>query len=146
MKETLTLLWAAVLYLALGSCDDETCEREVTYTKATPVFGQIDKYRLPITNTRIAPIVNPGHYILIDTILFVLDIDRGIHVVSSQNSQHINYINIPGIREFVIEDDTLVANSYYDVLQIDIARPQHAKLIYREEEAFPIPFYNERGL
>lgn len=147
MKETLPLF---LLFYSLlwGSCDDQLCLREVTYVRAMPVFASLEELRRDLSNTRIAEILNPGKMIRRNRLLFVADIDRGIHIFNpgkNSSREHINFISIPGIRDFLIDEYTLVANSYYDILTIDIQNPETAQLIQREKSAFPIPFYNDRG-
>ena len=149
MKETLTV-FLLFFALYLGSCvDDDTCIREVTYIRAQPVFAALEQYRLPIYNTNIDAITNPGKGVSRDNLWYVEDTDLGIHIFSNKGSSppvHINFIRIPGIRDFFLEDNLLIVNSYYDILSIDIQDPTKAQLIRRNENAFPIPFYNYNGL
>lgn len=149
MKETLTAALLVFLFCFLGSCVEENCVREVTYNRATPVFDNLAKYRIPVFSTRIADIINPGMVIKKGNLIFLEDINLGIHILSlggDDPPQHLSFIRIPGISEFMLTENTLIVNSYYDILSIDISIPNKAKLISRDEMAFPIPFYNEAGL
>lgn len=148
MKETLTFF--LLLALGLGSCvDDEACVREVSYIRAIPVFDALDRHRMPVYNTKIASVSNPGKGLWQDDLLYLEDKDLGIHIYSTQEQidpDHLTFIRIPGIRDFFLDGHQLIVNSYYDILSIDIQDPKRATLINRDENAIPIPFYNAQGL
>ncbi|MCB0664624.1 MAG: hypothetical protein KDC80_02325 [Saprospiraceae bacterium] len=149
MRET--LLFALLLfYTLLVSCDDQICLREVTYVRASPIFAPLEDLRKEVSNTKIADIKNPGKVVLKEELLFVQDIDRGIHIYdyieNDSIKKHLNFISIPGVRDFLLKGNYLVVNSYYDILTIDVRDPERAFLQFREKSAFPIPFYNDSGL
>lgn len=149
MKETLTSLLLCFASLQLSSCNKESCLREVTYTKALPVFDDLEKHRMPIYNTRIARVTNPGKVIIKGDILFLEDLGLGLHIFDSKDlsdAGHISFIRIPGVRDFLLEDQKLIVNNFYDILTLDISRPDHVRLLSRDNLAIPIPFFNTAGL
>lgn len=149
MKETLTSLLLCITSLLVYSCDKESCFREVTYTSALPVFDDLEKHRMPIYTTRIARVTNPGKVLIKSDLLFLEDRALGVHIFKSKDlsdSSHISFIRIPGIRDFLLEDDLLVVNNFYDIITLDISHPKQVKLLSRDKLAIPIPFFNAAGL
>ncbi|MBK8502523.1 MAG: hypothetical protein IPL46_10085 [Saprospiraceae bacterium] len=149
MKGTLTSLLSCITFLLVYSCNKESCFREVTYTRALPVFDDLEKHRIPIYNTRIAKVINPGKALIKNDLLCLEDRGLGVHIFKSKDlsdSGHISFIRIPGIRDFLLEDDLLVVNNFYDIITLDISKPNQVKLLSRDKLAIPIPFFNSAGL
>ena len=59
-----------------------------------------------------------------DHYIFVNEYQKGIHVIDNEdprNPQIIKFIEIPGNVDMAIADDILYADSYVDLLSIDIS-------------------------
>lgn len=148
MKETLPILFCFTS-LFLISCEKESCLREVTYTIGSPVFDDLQKYRIPINKIPQADIIRPGKIEIAGEYIFLQDEGAGIHIYLQKDTAdplHINFICIPGNQDFFLEEDLLIANNFYDILTINISDPDNPHLVKRAEIAIPIPFYNHRGL
>ena len=62
---------------------------------------------------------------------------EGIHIVeNSEQMESVGFMAIPGNREFIVDGNTLYAESYYDVIKIDVTDPRQARI--EERAAFSI--------
>jgi hypothetical protein len=127
-------------------------------TKLEPVFnngmGKKPIY-LPenelkiIENKPPQPIQVSGTIFLKDTLFFILEQQKGIHVFNikdTANTINLAFFNIPAITDFTISGNVLYADSWRDLVAIDIQNLQDVKEINRIENVlnpvlYPL-FYN----
>jgi hypothetical protein len=70
--------------------------------------------------------------------------NEGIHVLDNsdpRNPVNIAFISIPGNTEISIRDDYLYADSYIDLVTLDISDPQNVREVDRVQEVFPYDEY-----
>jgi len=132
----------------MTSCSKDFGSVTVNYTKATAIYDNLNEIRsiplIGITQT----IENPGKIFVADKVLLIGEEGKGIHIIDNSdpaNPTPMQFINIPGGREYYVEGDFLYAESYYDMLKIDISDPNVPKLISRVENAFAQEFRDETG-
>jgi len=80
-----------------------------------------------------------GPIFLLDTLFFMTEIKKGIHVFNVRDSASIEnlvFFNIPAVTDFTISNGFLYADSWTDLLTIDITNLQYIELISREEAVF----------
>ncbi|MEM9848960.1 MAG: hypothetical protein AAF847_13820 [Bacteroidota bacterium] len=139
------LLFAGLL---LQSCSKDLGSVTVTYTKATAIYGDLDAVRTtPLLGDRTS-IENPGKIFVSDDFLLIGEEGKGIHVLDNsdpENPSMISFLNIPGNREFYVQGDVLYAESYYDMLKIDLSDIRQAQIDTRLEEAIADVMTNNRG-
>ena len=92
---------------------------------------------------------NTGTIFLSDTLFFMLEQKKGIHVFSlsdSTNPVNLTFFNIPAINDFTINNNIIYADSWTDLLTIDITNLYNINLLKREQNVFtPLlspPLYN----
>lgn len=76
------------------------------------------------------PIVASGAIFLRDTLLFMLEQYKGIHVFSLKDSiQTVNlaFIKIPAITDFTLSDQYIYADSWKDIVVVDISNLYQAR-------------------
>lgn len=84
-------------------------------------------------------IENTGPIFLLDSLFFMTEMKKGIHVFNVKDSasiQNLTFFNIPAITDFTIYNGFLYADSWTDLLTIDITNLQNIALITREEAVF----------
>lgn len=93
--------------------------------------------------------IQSGPIFLKDSLLFITEVHRGIHVHNVRDSLNIRYLTffkIPAITDFTISGDRLYADSWTDLLTIDISDIYDIQMVGRENGVFePIlapPLYN----
>lgn len=82
---------------------------------------------------------NTGTIFLLDTLFFMLEQKKGIHVFSLSNNANplnLTFFNIPAINDFTINGNIIYADSWTDLLTIDIANLYAIKLLKREQNVF----------
>ena len=112
----------ALSMLLLGSCNKEERDFYDGLGKK-PVYVPLSELR-DIRNELPRPITLSGTIFLQDSLLFILEQRQGIHVFSikdSLNTVNLTFFKIPAITDFVISGSTLYADSWKDLVVIDIS-------------------------
>lgn len=144
----IALFLAAISSILLISCNKDFSKVSVTYTKATAVYADLEEIRqMPLIGGS-REITNPGKIFVSQNLLLIGEEGEGVHVIDNTdpaNPQNIYFINIPGNKEFYVHDDHLYAESYYDMVKIDISTIQQPTLTSRVENAFSPNSFNAAG-
>jgi hypothetical protein len=125
-----------------SSCLKDSGHLEVTYYEANAIYGDLSAIRQQPVNlkdgnpwyTDAAAIVNPGKIYIGDKYILIGEEEKGIHVYNNEditNPIKINFINVPGNREFFVLGGSLYAESYYDIVKYDISSLEEVKEIGR---------------
>ncbi|HNI44886.1 MAG TPA: hypothetical protein PK230_09345, partial [Chitinophagales bacterium] len=117
----------------------DDCEDTYTYTRYNPVFKQYSDFRIPITATDAKDLAAVGKIYYKAPYLFINKPNEGVHVFDNSNPEspvNKGFINIPGNIDIAIKGNTLFADSYTDLLAIDISNPNSPALSKRLEDAF----------
>ncbi|MFT6867087.1 MAG: hypothetical protein ACJA08_001926 [Cyclobacteriaceae bacterium] len=132
----------------LTACVDDSGELTVTYNKGTAIYGDMEKIRqVPLLGT-VRGIENPGKIFVASSYLLIGEEDLGIHIIDNSNPSQptpSGFINIPGNKEFFFEDNIIYAESYYDMLKIEISNPSLPMLLSRSIEALSEEIKNDSG-
>lgn len=132
------LLLGLIAFSIIG-CTTDYGTVQVTYQEATAIYGDIDEIRSQPLNETIREINNPGKIYLGSDMILIGEEQEGIHVIDNTdpvNPTAVNFINIPGNREFFVKDNKIFAETYYDVVKIDVSDMQNAVLDSRAEFVF----------
>ncbi|MFY0598072.1 MAG: hypothetical protein JXR03_00275 [Cyclobacteriaceae bacterium] len=134
--------------IVLQSCIEDDADVTVTYNKGTAYYGNMDAIRsMPLVEGSSA-LVNPGKIFVSSDYLLIGEENEGIHVINNQNPAapyNVAFIRIPGNKEFYLRDNLLYAESYYDMLKIDISNPTQPVLVSRAENAISEEIKNNSG-
>ena len=137
MKKLLLLL-LPTLFL-FQSCSKDFGSVEITYTKATAIYGDLDEIRSQPLMAAAREVVNPGKIFVGENILLIGEEKEGIHVIDNTHPANPTakyFINIPGNREFYVHGTDIYAESYYDMVKIDMSNIEQPILEARVENAF----------
>ena len=142
MKQTFFLI--TILALALTACEDTKLQ---TYSANVPLYLSYDELRTSFQITADEPLVQPGKIYFKDQYMYINEYQKGIHVVDLSipaNPVKKAFINIPGNVDMAIKDDMLYADSYVDLVLIDISNPVLPNEVKRMEDLFEyvIPTYD----
>lgn len=152
MQKQLFFLALALGIFGLQGCLKDSCVREVTYIKFTPVFKTVEELHSTEVHSE-APrqLENPGKIYYYADHLFINELHEGVHVFDNTNPENpvpVAFLAIPGVEDIAIRNGVLYANSYSDLLAVDISNLQDAKIVGRAENAFPLPwgdYVDEQG-
>ncbi len=148
MKYLNTICIVLLTSIVFFSCTNDTGDVEVTYLEAKAIYGSMDDIRSIPINEGPRSIENPGKIFLGNNFVLIGEEGHGIHVVSNQNRANPiseAFINIPGNKEYFVSGNYLYAESYYDLLKIDISNPSQAILKSRSKNAIQDEFINDKG-
>jgi len=132
-------LGLAICMLTILSCSKESGSINVTYFEASAVYGDINEVRNQPLNENPQSLVNPGKIYVAEDYILVGEEEQGIHVVDNsdpENPVFTNFINVPGNREFFVKGHFLYAESYYDLVKIDISNVDQVTLASRANNVF----------
>lgn len=129
------------------SCNKDISSAEVTYTKATAIYGDLEELRnIPLTAVA-KELINPGKIYVSEDLLLIGEEKEGIHIYDNsdpENPINISFIQIPENKEFFVHGTTIYAESLYDMLKIDLSDKNNPTLVERVENAFASSFSNDR--
>lgn len=140
MKVKLRLI-PVILFTAiyLYSCEDDNIEK-LKYTANVPVYMTYDELRSDFEIKEQQDIQQPGKIYFKDDYLFVNEVEKGIHVINNRdpaNPQIVGFYNIPGNIDMAIRGNTLYADSYIDLVAIDVSDLNNPVEIDRLKNVFP---------
>ncbi|QDK83508.1 hypothetical protein EXU85_34875 [Spirosoma sp. KCTC 42546] len=136
MKANLLALVLSLLYLT--SCTDN-CEQTRTYRKYTSVQLPLSDLRQAVSSGTPQSLVEPGKLYIKDQYLFIVEVKKGIHVFDNSNPANpraISFLTIPGNVDIAVRDNILYADSYIDLVALDISNPTAIKEVNRTETGF----------
>jgi len=137
-----------VSYLLLQSCAQDLGSIKVTYLKATAIYGDLEEVRNTALLDQSRAIENPGKIFVAEKYLLVGEEGKGIHLFDNTNEANpipVSFLNIPGNREFFVQGNTLYAESFYDMLKIDLSDWAQPRIVSRVKNTFADPFTNPSG-
>jgi hypothetical protein len=137
------LLKAATIFLVLAasmtSCHDRTTEY-IRYEANVPVYMPFEEFRSSFEKSEPTDISHPGKIYFKDGYLFVNEYGKGIHVIDNSNPaqpEKIAFYEILGNVDMAIRGNILFADSYVDLLSIDISDVNNPVEISRLKNVFP---------
>lgn len=137
MKRLLILF---VLATSLLTACKKDCTQTITYKTYEPVYISKEDLRASIKSLPPQPLKQPGKIYLYGKYLFVNELNKGIHIIDNTNPsapQKVAFINIPGNIDMAVYGDVLYADSYIDLVALNIANPSTAVEVGRVEGAIP---------
>lgn len=112
-----------------------------------PIYMSYDELRSSFKIVNDQALEKPGKIYFKDQYIFINEYQKGIHVIDLSDltsPASIAFINIPGNVDMAIKDDMLYADSFTDLLLIDISNPASPSEVKRLEDIFQyvIPPYD----
>ncbi|MCP4133908.1 MAG: hypothetical protein GY754_23260 [bacterium] len=128
------------LFLAIS------CERTDTNKVYKPVYLSYEELRSSIRLETAGKLSDTGKIYIKDHFIYINEKNKGIHIINNENpSQPVNtgFINIPGNMDIAIRDSILYADSFIDLVAIDISNPNEISVSKRIKDAFPYRYYDD---
>ena len=125
------------LIFILSGCEDKYTEE---YLSLEPVYMSYKDFREAVKTESTHSLEKPGKIYYKDNYLYINEIMKGIHVYNNTNPaspQYVGFITIPGNVDMVISGNIMYADSYIDLVGIDISNPANAKEVARLKSVFP---------
>ncbi|MDR0757906.1 MAG: hypothetical protein LBF85_08680 [Tannerella sp.] len=137
MKTVYSLMLLLAAALGFSSCTDKYME---VITVNAPVYMSFEDLRSAVAYAPARPLVHPGKIYFKGNYLFVVESLEGVHVIdvsNPSNPQNTGFIAIPGCVDIAVKEQSLYADSFVDLVTIDISdvtRPVETK---RLTDVFP---------
>ena len=137
MKTIRNIFTLFILTALFSSCMDEYTE---VFTANSPVYMSYDDLREAVNLKVARQLENPGKIYFKDGYIFINEELKGIHIIDNrnpENPQNIGFIEVPGNADIAIKNNTLYADSYIDLVAIDITDVNNPQEVHRVEDIFP---------
>ena len=138
-RKSILLSISAIVLLSvflLIACEYVIKETRLVYV---PEYMTFDELRSSVKSTEPGEISNPGKIYYKDGYLFVNEVSQGIHIINNNNPENpekVTFIKIPGNNDLAIKGNILYADSYIDLVAIDIGNLSDIKEVYRLDSLF----------
>lgn len=126
-----------ILFIFFNSCMDEYTE---VFTANSPIYMSFENLRNAVKSTAATELENTGKIYFKDGYIFVNEEMKGIHVIDNRNPaspQNLLFIEIPGNVDIAVKNNILYADSYVDLVAIDISDISTPKEVNRVKDVFP---------
>ena len=135
-----------LLLLVASACTDQVFE---TFTANSPVYLSYDNLRSAVKMTAPRELNNPGKIYFKDQYIFINEKMKGVHVFDvsdPKNPQNKGFIEIPGNIDIAIKDNILYADSYVDLVSINVSNFSSIAETGRIKDVFPytLPVYDTK--
>ncbi len=137
MKTFKIIIVTTILLFGLNSCMDEYTE---VFTANSPVYMSYEDLRNAVKMVPAQQLKNPGKIYFKDGYIFINEELKGIHIIDNndpRNPQNMGFIEIPGNIDIAIKNNILYADSYIDLVAIDISNVTAPSEVNRVENVFP---------
>lgn len=129
------LIFASVAFLGCG-VDSESDVNQEGYR---PIYlPKEDAARIAVLPAQ--PLKQPGKIYSKDTLIFVNELGKGIHVINNKNPrspQNIAFVSIPGNVDMAVKSSTLYADNFTDLVVLNLTNPKNITLVKRVSKALP---------
>ena len=122
--------------LSFAACSDDYTEN---YLANAPVYLTYEELRSAIKFDSPQDITKPGRIYFKGDTLFIVETYAGVHVVKVNNPaspEKVGFITIPGCTDLSIRNSILIANSFVDLVAVDISDLSNIRETARAQNAF----------
>lgn len=107
---------------------------------AVPVYMSYAHLRQAVQIEVARPPDRLGRVYLYQNYVFLNEVNEGIHVIDNTDPTtpiNLGFIRVPGNTDIAIRDNFLYADSYIDLIVLDLSNPTEIQLVGRQENIFP---------
>jgi hypothetical protein len=145
MKTIKSILILVIITVTFQSCMDEYTE---VFTANSPVYMSYEDLREAVKFTAPRDLENPGKIYFKDGYIYINEELKGIHIIDNRNPlspQSTGFIEVPGVVDIAVKNDILYADSFIDLVAIDISDVNNPEEVNRVKDVFPYttPPYDE---
>lgn len=138
----LSALFISVTFFLQG-CLKDNCTK--TFTIYRPVYKSKQEVRNSIKSTAPRDIKQAGKITLIGNMIFLNEVDKGIHVIDNSNPaqpKKVSFIDIPGNIDIAAKGNILYADLYSELVTLDVSNPVSVAVKKITVNAFPHRVYS----
>ncbi len=130
------------------ACLEDDCAETRTFYQVEPVFIDLADIRKDPTVSIARDLETPGKMYFYQDMIFINELKKGIHIIDNtdpKNPKNTGFIEIPGNVDIAIQDGFLYADSYIDLITLDIRNTSSISLTCRHEDIFQSQFGFQSG-
>lgn len=143
LKINASLLGLCFCLIFMAGCTKDSCEQTQTFINYEPVYISYDEMREGVASTAARELNNPGKIYFKAPYIFINERHEGVHIIDNSdntNPQNVGFIKIAGNVDMAVKNNTLYADSYVDLVAIDISDPLNVSEVSRQENVFQANF------
>ncbi len=121
------------------ACVDKVSSTK-TFTANKPEYMSYTEFRSAVKQSPVRTLKNTGKMYFYNNYIFINELLEGVHVIDNsdpRNPQVLTFIEIPGNVDIVIKNDRLYADSYIDLVVLNISDLNNITAVTRIENVFP---------
>ncbi len=137
MKTPKNLTMSIFLILAFTGCKEKIVDN---YYVNSPVYMNVQAFKKAVKVTGSENITSPGKIYFKDHYIFINESLKGIHVIDNTdpaNPVFVSFIEIPGNVDMAVKDSILYADSFTDLVALDISDIHNIREVGRVDSIFP---------
>lgn len=141
-----TFPFLMLLCFSFNGCLKDTCQNTTTFTQWTPVYKSDTEMRQTPQYQTARTLKNPGKIYFYKQFMLINEEKEGIHVIDNSNvqaPQNVGFITIAGNVDLAVKGDILYADSYMDLLAIDISNVFQPKMVKSTQDVFASKFWRD---
>lgn len=123
--------------LVFYSCEDSNY---LQYKGNEPVYISYGDLRASVKTTENADLKNPGKIYYKDDYIFIIEELKGIHIFDNKNPSSplkLKFVSIPGVVDMAISGNFLYADSYVDLVVLDVQDIENIREVNRVSDILP---------
>jgi len=139
IKLFLAVPFTLLMILGMVSCKDSSIEYR-KYMANVPQYMSYEDLRKPVKSTAATVIQSGGKIYIKDNYLFVNEKYKGIHVFDNSNPAspvNLAFLDIPGNVDLAVRGNYLYADTYVDLVVLDISNINEPIEVSRIKDIFP---------
>ena len=149
MKSLKFLLAFIVFAGVFTSCLKDECNSSFEVFTYEPVYMSKDEMNSQsITTESSIPLKNPGKIYYYGNALFVSEIGEGVHIFDNSDKTNpvpLAFLKIPGNEDVAFKGNHLIADSYLNILVIDLTDLSNPQVVSTIEDIKPDYFYYDES-
>ncbi len=131
---------SAFVIFSFGGCSKNNNNNLQKITLYTPVYKTLSQVRADMKTAAPQPLSETGKIYIFGNYIFLNEVNKGIHIIDNSNPsrpKNLSFINIPGNVDIAVQGNYLYADSYSDMVVLNISNPQNVGVVKIVEKAFP---------
>jgi hypothetical protein len=139
MKAKIIPIITLIMFFSLvfSSCEDNTLKE---YKGYAPVYLSYKDLRVAVSEEQNVDLKNPGKIYFKDNYIFIVEELKGIHIYDNSNPSSPvkkTFINLPGVVDISIAGNIMYADSYIDLVVLDVENIDNIHEVGRLKDLLP---------
>jgi hypothetical protein len=146
MRKWLIFLIPTIFFSS--ACFKDTCKEELTYLRYDAVLVLKEEYRKPVAILAPEQLIEPGKIYFYNDYILINEQYKGVHIIDNidpSNPVSIAFLEIIGNVDMAVYNNILYADSYTDLVTVDISDARNPKMLNRVNDVFSSHYHSREG-